>query len=355
MGIFTALVAGPLIDSLGAKRSTVAIMFLIGALGMLRGLATDFETLFFFSFLYGFVQPTLPVTRIKLNLMWFSPRQLGMANGIMSAGFAAGLLSGARLGATVMSPALGGWRGVIYVTGAASIVVAVLWLLHPTIQQQNTRPLDIASVIDGLRSVARFPALWLVSMVGFSLFGLNRALIGYVPTYLREIGWKGDDADTAMSLFFLVSLICVIPLARLSDWLPGRYLVLGIAAAAMTTGGLVMFFAGGTGALVFTAMVLCGMCFDGFMATHNATIGETKGLDAALVGTAVGFALSLRNAGAAIAPPLANSLTSQSLRAPFLVWAAFGILALVMLFLYHHNRHEYEQAVDPPLNPIRSS
>jgi ACS family hexuronate transporter-like MFS transporter len=347
MGIFTALVAGPVIDSFGTCRATIVIMFLIGVLGMLRGLATDFWTLFFFSFLYGFVQPTLPVTLIKISAMWFSPRQLGMANGIISAGFAAGLLSGARLGATVLSPALGGWRGVIFVTGVAAIVVALMWfILHPRGRMQSTRPFDLPSIIEGLRNVTRFPALWLISLVGFSLFGLNRALIGYVPTYLREIGWKGTDADTAISLFFFASLIGVIPLARLSDWLSDRYLVLGFAALSMTTGALIMFFANGTGALVLTAMIVSGMCFDGFMATHNATLSEIKGLEVALVGTAVGFALALRNAGAAIAPPLANGLTEQSLRAPFLVWAAFGCLALVILFYYHLNRHEYAVSLD---------
>ena len=343
MGIFTALVAGPIIDSFGTRRATIIIMFLIGALGMLRGIATDFWTLFFFSFLYGFVQPTLPVTLIKINLMWFSPRQLGMANGITSAGFAAGLLSGARLGATVFSPALGGWQGVIFVTGGAGIVVALLWFfLHPRDQTQNTRPFDLPSIIEGVRNVARFPALWLVSLVGFSLFGLNRALIGYVPTYLREIGWKGTDADTAISLFFFASLIGVIPLARLSDWLPGRYWVLGIAAISMTLGALIMFFANGTGALVFAAMIISGVTFDGFMATHNATLGEIKGLDVALVGTGVGFALALRNAGAAIAPPLGNSLTGLGLNAPFLIWVAFGSFAFVLLIYYHFNRHRFE-------------
>ena len=343
MGIFTALAAGPVVDSIGTRRAIMLTMFLIGVLGMLRGLAIDFWTLFLTSFVYGFVQPTLPISIVKLNRLWFSPQQLGTANGFSSAGFAAGLLSGARLGATVLSPTLGGWRAVIFVTGGAAILVAVLWyFVHPREEPLPPRKLDFSTQLESLRTVMRSPALWLLGVAGFSVFGLNRALIGYVPTYLREIGWRGNDADTAISLFFFASLLGVVPLARLSDRLPGRYWVLGIAATSMTTGTLILFFANGNGALVFIAMIFCGICFDGFMATQNASLSEIRGIDVAMVGATVGFALSLRSAGAAIAPPLGNSLTPLGLRAPFLIWAAFGCIALVMLLLYHRQRHQHE-------------
>ena len=131
MGIVTTLLGGPLIDYFGTRRSLVVLCIGIGITGALRGLSVDFGTLLVTSFLFGMVQPVLPLNLIKLNRQWFAPEQLGLASGIMSAGFALGLMLGSRLSATVLSPMLGGWRGVLIVLGVISVIIGFVCLSPP--------------------------------------------------------------------------------------------------------------------------------------------------------------------------------------------------------------------------------
>ena len=75
--------------------------------------------------------------------------------------------------------------------------------------------------------------------------GLAQGVIGYVPTYLREIGWAAADADSAIPLFFLASMIGVVPISHLSDRLGNRRLVMIFSTIMMTLGTLVMVVADG--------------------------------------------------------------------------------------------------------------
>jgi MFS family permease len=345
MGIFTALFGGPIIDYVGTRRSIIVTCILVGFLGAMRGFATDFWTLFIYSFFLGIVQITLPINLIKLNLQWFAPRQLGLASGIMSFGFATGLLLGARLGATVLSPALGGWRNVIFVTGIAGVLLGILWIfVHPTDEKRSESKFEWSSLLSGIRTVSQFRDLWILGFVGFGVGGLMRGVIGYVPSYLREIGWTGLDADTATSLFFFSSLIGVIPLSYLSDRIKNRRAVMIFAACSMTVGTTILFFANGTVFWVFTAMLIAGFAFDTFMAIQSLSLSRLDGIQMTLVGTAIGFGIMIRNVGASLSPPLGNSLAEKELNLPFLLWAGLGLFALILLLFYY--KEQGQQKVD---------
>ena len=82
------------------------------------------------------------------------------------------------------------------------------------------------------------------------------------------------------------------------------------------------------------AMALAGLCFDSFMAMMGASITEVQGLELALVGSALGFGGMLQNLGGSMLPPLGNTLSVISLNAPFLLWAAAGLFASLVLLIY---------------------
>ncbi len=324
MGIFTSILGGSLIDYFGTRRALVFMCLAAGVSGALRGLAVDFWSLFFFSFVYGTVQPILPMNFVKLNREWFSSRQLGFAAGVMSMGFAMGAMLGSRFSATWLSPLLGGWRAVLVALGLSSVVLALLWaVLHPPVEQDRSRGLDFRQLLSNARRVAGFRELRMVALAVFGAVGLAQGLVGYVPTYLREIGWAVVDADSAIPVFFLASLIGVLPISHLSDRLGNRRLVMIFGTVMMTLGTLLMYFAGDNFWLVMLAMAMMG-----------ASITEVKGLEIALVGSALGFGGMLQNLGGSMLPPLGNTLSAISLQAPFLLWAAAGLFATVALISY---------------------
>ncbi|MDE2857886.1 MAG: MFS transporter, partial [Chloroflexota bacterium] len=337
MGIFTSLIGGSFVDYFGTRRMLVALCLATGITGALRGLAVDFWSLFLFSFLFGVVQPILPMNFIKLNREWFSSRQLGFAAGVMSAGFATGAMLGSRLSATVLSPFFGGWRAVLIFLGLCSIVLALIWAVaHPPVdvKRGSKGRLNMRQVVSNLRYVTRFRELWTIALAVFGVVGLMNSLVGYVPTYLREIGWEAVDADSAIPVFFLASLIGVVPISHLSDRLDNRRLVMAFGTTMMTLGTLLMFVARDNFWVVILAMAVAGCCFDSFMALMGASITEVEGLEVAFMGSALGFGGLLQNLGGSIMPPIGNALSRIELNAPFLLWAAAGVFATVILLGY---------------------
>ncbi len=339
MGIFTALVGGSLIDQFGTRRTLVVLCLATGVFGASRGFAFDFWSLFLSSFFFGMVQPILPMNFVKLNREWFRSRQLGFASGVMSAGFATGLMLGSRLSATVLSPLLGGWRAVLVFLGLCAILLAVLWaLVHPPVERRRGRRPDLRKIIGNYRYVARFRELWVIALAVFGVLGLMRGLGGYVPTYLREIGWDAANADTAMTVFFFCSLIGVVPISHFSDRLGNRRLVMAFGTSMMSIGCALMYLVGDSFWGVMLAMAIGGFCFDSFMALKGAATTEVEGLELALVGSALGFVGMLQNIGSSFIPPLGNALSTNELNAPFLLWAASGAFATLVLLSYRRRK-----------------
>ncbi len=339
MGIFTSFLGGSLIDYFGTRRALVFMCLAAGVFGALRGLAVDFWSLFGFSFLYGTVQPVLPMNFIKLNRIWFSSRQLGFAAGVMSLGFATGAMLGSRFSATLLSPLLGGWRAVLVFMGLCSVALAILWaLLHPAVERERSSSLDFRQLLHKGRQVAGFRELRAIALAVFGAVGLSQGMVGYVPTYLREIGWAAVDADSAIPVFFLASLIGVLPISHLSDRIGNRRLVMIFSTMMMTLGAFLMFMAGDAFWLVMLAMAIGGLCFDSFMAMMGASITEVEGLEIALVGSALGFGGMLQNMGGSLLPPLGNALSRFNLNAPFLFWALAGLFATAVMLSYRRRK-----------------
>ena len=339
MGIFTTLMGGAVIDYFGTRRSLVALCLATGISGALRGFAFDFWSLFLFSFLFGMVQPVLPMNFIKLNRQWFASGQLGLASGVMSAGFATGLMLGSRLSATVLSPMLGGWRAVLIFMGLCAIALGIVWaILHPPMEKSKAARLDMKQFFANLRYVTRYRDLWVIALAGFGVAGLMRGLVGYVPTYLREIGWDAVSADTAITLFFFASLIGVVPISHISDRIGNRRLVMAFGTAMMSLGTGLMFLVGDSFWAVMLSMVIAGCCFDSFMGLKGASITEIEGLEVAMMGSALGFGGMLQNLGSTITPPIGNALSTISLHTPFLLWSCSGLLAVVVLLGFRKRR-----------------
>lgn len=111
-GIFTGMVGGSLGDRFGAKQTLMITCLLSGAAGALRGLSDGFISLAVTIFLSGFLFSAIPMNVHKICSTWFSGRQLGLPNGVVSTGMALGFMTTSILSATVLSPLLGGWRGM---------------------------------------------------------------------------------------------------------------------------------------------------------------------------------------------------------------------------------------------------
>jgi MFS family permease len=156
-----------------------------------------------------------------------------------------------------------------------------------------------------------------------------QGLLGYLPLYLRKIGWMEASADGALAGFHGASMVFVIPLAILSDRLGKRKPFLVISSIILAIGVALLSVV--QGSLIWGLVLAVGLFRDGFMAIIVTTILESEGIGKQHSGTAVGLALMFSSLGSILSPPIGNSIAEINLRAPFLFWASLAGLAILSL------------------------
>jgi MFS family permease len=331
-GVLAVFFAGLLADRYGAIRVMGIACILAGILGAVRGTTQDFLSLSLITFFFALPMWVIPGSVFKTTATWFSGRKLVVANGVVSAGMGLGFTVGAMISATTLSPLLGSWRGVVVLYGGMSVLIGLIWLL--TVKEHEQLHLGASPTKVPLRqSIGHiFPikSIWLLglTMLGFS--GCIQGVIGYLPTYLRNIGWTVVSADGALSVFTALSTLGVIPLTLLSAKIGLRKALLFPVLIVTIVGITLLPLLGST--MVWVIMIIVGVSRDGFMATALTISTETEGVGVVYAGTAMGLTQTLMSLGGLISPALGNSLADPANPAapyPFFLWAAFGLLGLI--------------------------
>jgi len=323
--IFAGLLGGTAGDRFGTKRVLVAACLLTGIMGACRAFSVGFYTLLVTIFLLGFIQPAIPMNLHKACAVWFPNRQLGLANGFISTGMALGFLLGSLLSASVLSPALGGWRPVLMLYGLLAVAFGLFWSATRRVGQGTATASEgerRISLRAGLPHVVRLRSVWVIGVASMGVNACLQGMFGYLPLYLREIGWSPAVADSALATFHGVSLVATVPIALLSDRLRSRHTIL-VGASLMIAVGVGMLSVA-DGAMVWVAVILAGIVRDGYMAVFMTSVMEIEGVGAAYAGTAIGLVSVFSSVGRVVSPPLGNGLAGISLSLPFLFWAALG-------------------------------
>jgi len=331
-GVFVSLIGGVLGDRLGVARVLGLACILGGLAGASRGLSSDFASLAATVFAFGLIRAIIPINVHKTVGMWFQGRNLGMANGVVSMGMGIGLMLGPLISAAILSPLLGGWRNVLYVYGAASIVMGALWLLSggmPQPDAEKTGRSGAVPVREAISRLVRIKMLWLIGLTMMLRMGGLIGMVGYLPLYLRGQGWEVASADGTLAGFYAISTICVIPLSLLSDRIGSRKTILLVALITAIFGvGLIPV---ADGIAVWIPVLTAGLFFDGFMAVSLTLALETKGVGPRYAGTALGLVFTFSQLGSFISPPLGNSLANFNAGLPFVFWALLSVVAVISL------------------------
>jgi Na+/melibiose symporter-like transporter len=236
---------------------------------------------------------------------------------------------GPLLSTSVILPTFGGWRQVLVFYGVISITFGLLWLLlHPAEQTGSETHTQRLSLGQSLRHVMRLRNVWILGISGLGIMACFQGFTGYLPTYLKAIGWADLDADRALSAFFVTSLIGVVPLSILSDRLRIRrgFLIAGAVILGTGIGSLSVI----DSRMVLILVAATGLVFDAYMAIYNASVLEVEGVGYLYAGTALGFSTMIRSLGGTLSPPLGNSLAVYGPSVPILFWGGLGLFAAFM-------------------------
>ena len=320
-------------DRFGVLRTLGVSCLLSGLALFLRGFSTNYLMFIATSFAYSLVSALLPVNVHKTVSVYFHGKHLGIANGVVSMGMGVGATLGALLSATYLSPWLGGWRNVLYLYGAASLVVTGLWWFTNRVTSRNIVPdrdAKVSSIMHAIRSVSRSRNIWLFSLMAIGRSVAVSGLVNYVALYLERFrGWQTASAAGALTVVNAVSMVTVLPLALLSDRTASRIaivlpgLLVGIVANALFS------FVGVP--VIWLLLVLIGIFSDGYAAIFITMIQESEGVGPLYSGTAIGLVFSMSNLASAIFSPVSYRLAEANPDNPFLFWAGMGCISLLAL------------------------
>ena len=336
MGIVVGLVGGPLGDRFGARSVLVVACIALALFGAARGLATSFITLLVAMLLTGFAQSALPMNVHKTSRVWFPRSQLGLATGIVSTGMALGFLLGAVLAANTFSPFFGGWRNLMFFYGGVTLLFAFFWWRSPEKETDSADtkqpPTDYLTTIKHVMSLRN---VWLICIATAFFSGGVNGMLGFLPLYLRELGWTAAVADSTTASFHGASMLFTIPITLLSDRLANRRGFLVLTGIIMAVGIALIGFTAGL--WVSAAVLLAGFTRDGFMSLSMASVMEVKGIGARYAGAATGLNISAISLVSIFAPPMGNALTRFGPGYPFLFWGLLTFIGLVPLMIWWQN------------------
>lgn len=329
-GIFASIFGGLVIDKFGVKRTVTFVIFFMGIFGALRGLSSGFIALSVATFLFGSLTATTPTILPKAVAIWFKGRHLGLANGIVSSINSIGGMAATMMSATLLSPLLGGWRNVLFIYGIPPIAMSLFWFFtyrDSSVRGSEKVAEDSVPFRKALSHVLCIKAVWGMGIVQFGSYGAYIAVLGYLPIYLRGLGWNHAIADSATTILILGISLSSIPISLLSDKMESRRKILLPVLLILCMALCLVPLAKGPG--IWVLIAVSGLMVGGMIPLSFAITMEIKGIGGTYTGTALGITASMSMLGCFISPPLGNSFAHFHPGLPFVIWGA--LLGIVLM------------------------
>lgn len=276
-----ALTSGPLADRFGRKIVLLVSVLLFGAACLASASAADLGTLTVWRFVTGIGLGAAMPNAVTLMSEYSPERMRSTITNLMFCGFPLGAAFGGLLAAWLI-PAFG-WRSVLFVGGAAPLLLAllILLLLPESIRHLAARPGNEARIrailrrlapratnIDdvdvtpapqaagrkaGLGLVLSRPylvgsvSLWVAYFMGLVIF---YALVNWMPILFKDAGLAPKTATLVASLFPLGGIGTVLFGLLMDKVEPNRVIAIGFALTSMAVFAIGQA-AGAVGWLVF--------------------------------------------------------------------------------------------------------
>jgi len=299
-----APIGGALSDRIGSRWAFGMAILIIAGGSVLRAAAGSVTALIGFMFVMGagiaVVGPNMP----KALGMWFPQNELAMANGIAMSSMGIGGAIAMGISATVLSPALGGWRNIMLVVSAFVLVSGVLWMVFFREKQVPGAEKPRQNIAANFKNVLNVKDMWLLaSFYALNMIGLM-SIIALLPTSLEERGIS--NAGVYVSLLLATTVVFNILGGFLSDKAGKRKPFLLFCAVLL--GLCLISFATLAGAPLVTALILAGAAV-GTIATVLMVIPvELESIGQQLAATAVGLIFMIGNTAGFIGPIVSGKL-----------------------------------------------
>jgi cyanate permease len=322
--LFFAPVGGALSDKIGCRWALGISVIIMAAGGAVRALPSTATGLIACTFILGagaaLFSPSLP----KALGMWFPSEELGRANGICFSSMGIGVALAMGISARILSPAFGGWRGVMIMLGVLSFILGVIWIAvfrdRTAAGGQGSHHQNIAA---NFKTVFKIKGIWLISIFyGLNMIGVM-GVVSFLPLIFEERGMArpGELVAVMMGTTVFFNIIGGV----LSDKAGLRRPFLIICAVVF--GVCIPTFGVLNNIPLITALILGGIALGTIAPVLMAIPVEMKQVGTALAGTAVGIVFMIGNTGGFVGPVVAGKL--MDLTGSF--WPSFIFLSAALI------------------------
>jgi NNP family nitrate/nitrite transporter-like MFS transporter len=348
--LFTSIIGGLLGDRLGV-RWVIGVGILLSAVsGALRGIAGDFITLIVFMFLFGSVFSLTMVNMPKTLGMWFPVRQIGVANGITFAAFGVGGALSMMFSGSVISPAVGGWRNLMFLYGAMSVIIGILWLLtirQPTsVKLSSDGPAMVAKVPfrESFSRVVRKRDVWLGALALLGIMGGFSGPLGYLPLYFEDRGMSKIVADSMASALLWGTVVGNIAIPLISDRVGLRRV---FYVPCVWASGIFLFLIPQlSGVPLWIAVTLTGVFMGGGIPLLLSAPLEMKGIGPLYAGTAIGVMTTAETIGGFLSPWLGFRLADIKPLWAFIFWGVAEVISGIAFWLMRETGYRARKTED---------
>ncbi len=278
------------IDTLGFHRTVGFGSLLMGAFGVLRGLAgSNYGLALAGSIGVAAAQPFLLNAWTKVPALWFPPKERATAVGLVTLAN----LVGTALG-MVLTPGLVEAAGIPRVQlyyGLFSAACAVLFVLaareRPPLPPSEDAGLGRALMLDGLRHAFTVPSFRRFLAVAFIGLGIFNGVTTWIEAIVRPRGFGPAQAGALGAVLLVAGVAGAVVLPALSDRTGRRkpFILLGVVLAVPGLAGLAFAssFAGLCLAAAVLGFFLTGVLPTGMQYASEITVPTPEGTSNGLI------------------------------------------------------------------------
>lgn len=325
-GAFFRVLMGLLVDHIGPKRTgLIAQAIVIAGLAFMwwRGVH-DFADILVVGLVLGVAGASFAVA-LPLASRWYPPQHQGTALGIAGAG------NSGTVFASLLAPGLAvmfGWENVLGLAALPLLAVLVIYALFAKDSPDRPASKSLARYFEVLKDADAwwFMLFYSVTFGGFvglassltiyfhNQYGLEPVIAGYCTaacvfagSFMRPVGGWVADRIGGIKLLTIVYAIAIAVLVAVSAGIPALWMALALFIVAMSALGM------GNGAV----FQLVPQRFGKEIGIMTGIVGMTGGVGGFYLASSLGYAKQL----------------TGSYQAGFLLFAAFGLIALIGLTL----------------------
>jgi CP family cyanate transporter-like MFS transporter len=320
--------------------ATAAVLF-----ALLRPFSTHFYLLTLFTGVFGLGFALCLPNLAKLVKERFPPQLAGTATGA----YTTAIPLGGGVAIALTEPILqwtGSWQGALATWGLAAIPVIILWWvvsqkgkrrsLRQTVKGP-TEPITASAASaegasgetmneegKGVRAPRLFRSILICGLLLALLNLIFYCTMGWLPTYLAQLGWPPSSAATATSVISFIEIPAILLLPALSDRTGKRRLIIILSFLLLAVcSAIVSIRPSSTWFVVPGLGITLGGIFSLLLAMPVELV-ETK-----KVGRTAGGIISMGYGGALMGPPLAGYLRDLTggFGVGFMVMALAGLVA----------------------------